>query len=406
MKWTRDTASSPTFTLPVLQDRVIGLKWFLLCVTFGATFAMQTLGTLPGDPMHYQRPLHQPWQRGVMEPWGFSAPGGSFPDRPMRSSSETWVRFDGRLRPSLLFAGLRMMRMVCSHVFTGSNCPQEKHWTCWNWHAENGQNANPNLSDEFLTKIWCILKNCLKVLAFMSLWSRNMWVTKQSLGCRMTWTARWNQPSKDLRTAAATAATLTGWWFCNLFRIKIWSYCHYLHGLKPPRKTIHHSAVSRWFALHQIWAWVEHGVPMDKNTICHVNYDKLSILWDWILTHTDLNHSMSFYIHHTDHKSDNSENIYKILKNLKNLLKSLPMHILHIPSQSSWCLAGCQLHATLALSLQQLGIFERYRVAVCQAISHEIGPVPIGSMYAIYGNIYHQYTPNVSIYTIHGSYGV
>ena len=32
--------------------------------------------------------------------------------------------------------------------------------------------------------------------------------------------------------------------------------------------------------------------------------------------------------------------------------------------------------------------------------------VPIGSMYAIYVNIYHQYTPNVSIYTIHGSYGV
>ena len=26
-------------------------------------------------------------------------------------------------------------------------------------------------------------------------------------------------------------------------------------------------------------------------------------------------------------------------------------------------------------------------------------------MYAIYGNIYLQYTPNVSIYTIHGSYG-
>ena len=32
----------------------------------------------------------------------------------------------------------------------------------------------------------------------------------------------------------------------------------------------------------------------------------------------------------------------------------------------------------------------------------------IGSMYGtyIYGNIYHQYTPNVSIYTIHGSYGL
>ena len=26
-------------------------------------------------------------------------------------------------------------------------------------------------------------------------------------------------------------------------------------------------------------------------------------------------------------------------------------------------------------------------------------------MYAIYGHIYHQYTPHVSIYTIHGSYG-
>ena len=34
-----------------------------------------------------------------------------------------------------------------------------------------------------------------------------------------------------------------------------------------------------------------------------------------------------------------------------------------------------------------------------------IVPFPIGSMYAIYGNIYHQYTPNVGIYTIHGSYG-
>ena len=32
--------------------------------------------------------------------------------------------------------------------------------------------------------------------------------------------------------------------------------------------------------------------------------------------------------------------------------------------------------------------------------------LPIGSMYAIYGDIYHQYTPNVSIYTIHGSYGL
>jgi hypothetical protein len=32
--------------------------------------------------------------------------------------------------------------------------------------------------------------------------------------------------------------------------------------------------------------------------------------------------------------------------------------------------------------------------------------IPIGSMYAIYGNIYHKYTPHVSIYSIHGSYGI
>jgi hypothetical protein len=43
---------------------------------------------------------------------------------------------------------------------------------------------------------------------------------------------------------------------------------------------------------------------------------------------------------------------------------------------------------------------------VCERIAsmdHSI--YPIGSMYAIYGNIYHQYTPNVSMYTIHGSCG-
>ena len=27
-------------------------------------------------------------------------------------------------------------------------------------------------------------------------------------------------------------------------------------------------------------------------------------------------------------------------------------------------------------------------------------------MYGIYGNIYHQHTPNVSIYAIHGCYGI
>ena len=32
--------------------------------------------------------------------------------------------------------------------------------------------------------------------------------------------------------------------------------------------------------------------------------------------------------------------------------------------------------------------------------------IPIGSMYAIYGNIYHQYAPNLTIYAIHGAYGI
>ena len=46
---------------------------------------------------------------------------------------------------------------------------------------------------------------------------------------------------------------------------------------------------------------------------------------------------------------------------------------------------------------------EKTRPASTMSKMHD--PLPIGSMYAIYGNIYHQYTPNVSIYTIHGSYG-
>jgi hypothetical protein len=47
-------------------------------------------------------------------------------------------------------------------------------------------------------------------------------------------------------------------------------------------------------------------------------------------------------------------------------------------------------------------VFEVYLYLKCISI-------PIRSMYAIYGDIYHQYTPNVSIYTInsiHGSYGI
>ena len=39
-------------------------------------------------------------------------------------------------------------------------------------------------------------------------------------------------------------------------------------------------------------------------------------------------------------------------------------------------------------------------------IRNSMSTIPIGSMYGIYGIIYHQYTPNVSIYSIHGFYGI
>ena len=42
--------------------------------------------------------------------------------------------------------------------------------------------------------------------------------------------------------------------------------------------------------------------------------------------------------------------------------------------------------------------------ASCSWCLKDYMTIPTGSMYAIYGNIYHQYTPNVSIYTILGSY--
>ena len=45
-------------------------------------------------------------------------------------------------------------------------------------------------------------------------------------------------------------------------------------------------------------------------------------------------------------------------------------------------------------------------VSECLTLQAHDWTYPIGSMYAIYGNIYHQYTtPNVSIYSIHGSSG-
>ena len=45
---------------------------------------------------------------------------------------------------------------------------------------------------------------------------------------------------------------------------------------------------------------------------------------------------------------------------------------------------------------------QQYMISNCDILNHII--LPIGSMYAIYGNIYHHYTPNVNQH--HGSYGL
>ena len=67
--------------------------------------------------------------------------------------------------------------------------------------------------------------------------------------------------------------------------------------------------------------------------------------------------------------------------------------------------AGSQLRSTPWI-LQGLPAAEQRYVALLTVQWLQYGSIPIGSMYAIYGNIYHQYTPNVSINTIHGSYGI
>ena len=50
--------------------------------------------------------------------------------------------------------------------------------------------------------------------------------------------------------------------------------------------------------------------------------------------------------------------------------------------------------------LSQVGVEDSHQ---CVSITHRIHVCYI--YISIYGNIYHQYTPNVSIYTLHGSYG-
>ena len=81
----------------------------------------------------------------------------------------------------------------------------------------------------------------------------------------------------------------------------------------------------------------------------------------------------------------------------------------HIPqSATSWCIIlNCKKlgEKTHWLESHHLESQKNELWNIHSRVSIEY-PIPIGSMYAIYGNIYHQYTPNVSIYTIHGSYGI
>ena len=52
-----------------------------------------------------------------------------------------------------------------------------------------------------------------------------------------------------------------------------------------------------------------------------------------------------------------------------------------------------------------IGVSKKFHGSSHHQQVYQLYPQAIGSMYDIYGNMYHQYTPNISIYTIHGSYG-
>ena len=62
-------------------------------------------------------------------------------------------------------------------------------------------------------------------------------------------------------------------------------------------------------------------------------------------------------------------------------------------------LIPCQLHPTAMTRFPVVQCDSQVITARLQRFDSETLTIPIGSMYAIYGNIYHQYTPNVSINT-------
>ena len=69
-----------------------------------------------------------------------------------------------------------------------------------------------------------------------------------------------------------------------------------------------------------------------------------------------------------------------------------------------WNLGVCQNQRDRHIvrnSPQYITCLEMRKSNIWRFVSLGFNSYPIGSMYAIYGNIYHQYTPNVSIYIYH-----
>ena len=76
---------------------------------------------------------------------------------------------------------------------------------------------------------------------------------------------------------------------------------------------------------------------------------------------------------------------------------------LHSPVRMEWWSHRCQDHAGLKWDNHWIGgkiCTGNHNFQMMKCVCVCIYIYPIGSMYAIYGNIYHQYTPNVSIYTM------
>ena len=100
-----------------------------------------------------------------------------------------------------------------------------------------------------------------------------------------------------------------------------------------------------------------------------------------------------------------SEYLWITLMGFDFLMLADPEYCRSMPHAFAWMKAPASLLTTVIFQskLYRFPVGFLRMSKVCPHTSCKLSP--IGSMYAIYGNIYHQYTPNVNIYTIHGSYG-